>query len=156
MTVCTPKAYCRQYEQLNQYLSICCCSFWWFFCCHRCCCFFWSCVCCLFCCCFWYCWLICGHYYFWFHFCYDCCSFHFCWWCCWLIQISNIKYCRNILDTQSQKDRIAYIPLDPAADYIHILYLNTILRVGWKTLPKLNFKLKFQTQISNSNLNFKN
>ena len=54
------------------------------------------------------------------------------------------------------KWRISYIPLNPVADYLHVLYLNTRLRVGWKTLPNLNFKLKFQTQISNSNLNFKN
>ena len=33
--------------------------------------------------------------------------------------------------------------------------LNTRLRVGWKTLPNLNFKGKFQSQISKSNLNFK-
>ena len=35
-----------------------------------------------------------------------------------------------------------------------MLDLNTRLRYGWKTLPNLKFKLKFQTQISNSNLNF--
>ena len=36
-----------------------------------------------------------------------------------------------------------------------MLDLNTRMRVGWKTLPNLNFKLKFQTQISNSNLKFR-
>ena len=36
-----------------------------------------------------------------------------------------------------------------------MLDLNTRLCVGWKTLPNLKFKLKFQTQISNSNLNSK-
>ena len=37
-------------------------------------------------------------------------------------------------------------PLASVSDYVHILYLNTTLRVGWKTIPNLNFKLKFQTQ----------
>ena len=50
---------------------------------------------------------------------------------------------------------MAYVHLDPVADYVHILELNTRLRVGRKTLPNLNFKLKFQTQIKNSNMNFK-
>ena len=36
-----------------------------------------------------------------------------------------------------------------------MLDLNTRHRVGLKTLPNLKFKLKFWTQISNSNLNFK-
>ena len=54
------------------------------------------------------------------------------------------------------KVQIAYFTLDPVAYYVHILDLNTRLRVGLKTLPNLNFKLKFQTQILNSNLNFKN
>ena len=44
-----------------------------------------------------------------------------------------------------QKENIAYVPLDPVADNLYIADLNTRLRVGWKTLPKLNFKLKFQT-----------
>ena len=57
---------------------------------------------------------------------------------------------------QSTKDKVAYAPLDPVADYVHILDLSNRLRVGWKTLPNLNFKLKLQIQISNSNLNFKN
>ena len=47
---------------------------------------------------------------------------------------------------QSPKDKISYVPLNPVADYVYISYLNTILRVGWKRLPNLNFKLKFQTQ----------
>ena len=51
---------------------------------------------------------------------------------------------------------IADVPLNPVSDYVHMLDLNTRLRVGWKTLPNLKFKLKFKTQISNSNLNFKN
>ena len=34
-----------------------------------------------------------------------------------------------------QKDMIAYIPLDPVADYLYIADLNTRLRVGWKTRP---------------------
>ena len=54
-----------------------------------------------------------------------------------------------------QKYKISYVPLYPVADYIYIADLNTRLSVGWKTLPNLNFKLKFQTQISNWNLNFK-
>ena len=53
------------------------------------------------------------------------------------------------------KGQISYVPLNPVADYVHILDLNTRPRVGWKTLPNLNFKLKLQTEISNSNLNFK-
>ena len=44
------------------------------------------------------------------------------------------------------KWNIAYVPLDPVAEYIHMLDLNNRLRVGWKTLPNLKFKLKFQTQ----------
>ena len=54
------------------------------------------------------------------------------------------------------KDKIAYATLDPVADHVYIADLNTRLRVDLKTLPNLNFKLKFQTQISNSNLNFRN
>ena len=54
-----------------------------------------------------------------------------------------------------QKYKIAYVPLDPLADYVYLSELNTRLRVGWKTLPNINFKVKFQTHISNSNLNFK-
>ena len=53
------------------------------------------------------------------------------------------------------KEQISYVPLEPVADYVHILDLNTGSCVGWKTLPNLNFELKFQTQISNLNLNFK-
>ena len=49
------------------------------------------------------------------------------------------------------KWNISSVPLNPVADYIHMLDLNTRLRVGWKTLPNLkisnlNFKLKVQTQ----------
>ena len=44
------------------------------------------------------------------------------------------------------KKNISYVPLNPFADYIHILDLNTRLHIGWKTLPNLNFELKFQTQ----------
>ena len=44
-----------------------------------------------------------------------------------------------------QKDKISYVTLDPVTDYVYIVDLNTRLRVGWKTLPNLNFKLKFQT-----------
>ena len=61
----------------------------------------------------------------------------------------------NILLCNHQKDKISYVPLDPVADYVYLSDLNTRLRVGWKTLPDLNFKLKFQAQISSSNLNFK-
>ena len=53
------------------------------------------------------------------------------------------------------KWHISYVPLDPVADYTHVLNLITRLRAGWKTLPNLKFKLRFQTQISKSNLNFK-
>ena len=56
---------------------------------------------------------------------------------------------------QSPKDKIEYVPLDPVADYVHILELNTRLRAGWKMLPNLDFKLKFQIQISNSNFKLK-
>ena len=45
-----------------------------------------------------------------------------------------------------QKDNIDYVPLDPVCDYVYIADLNTRLRVVWKMLPNLNFKLKFQTQ----------
>ena len=55
----------------------------------------------------------------------------------------------------NQKEKIYYVPLDPVSDYVYIADLNTRLRVGWKTLPNLNFKIKFQTQISNSDLNSK-
>ena len=34
-----------------------------------------------------------------------------------------------------QKENIAYVPLDPVADYVYIADLNTRLHVGWKTLP---------------------
>ena len=44
-----------------------------------------------------------------------------------------------------QKYKISYVPLDPVADYLYTEDLNTRLR----------FKPQFQTQISNSNLNFK-
>ena len=64
------------------------------------------------------------------------------------------KY-NTVRNEQSPKYKIAYVPLDPVADYVYLSDLNTRLRVGCKTLPNLNFKLKFQTQISNSNLNFK-
>ena len=43
-----------------------------------------------------------------------------------------------------QKDKIAYVPLDPIADYVYIEDVNTRLRVSWKTLPNLNIKLEFQ------------
>ena len=45
-----------------------------------------------------------------------------------------------------QKEKISYIPLDSFIDYVYNTDLNTTLRVGWKTLPNLNLKLKFQTQ----------
>ena len=48
---------------------------------------------------------------------------------------------------QSPKDKIAYVPLDLVANYVYMAELNTRLHVGQKTLPNLNFKLKFQTQI---------
>ena len=57
---------------------------------------------------------------------------------------------------QSPKEKISYSPLDPVAKYAYIEDLNTRLCVSWKTLPDLNFKIKFQTQISNSNLNSRN
>ena len=57
--------------------------------------------------------------------------------------------------TSITKWKISYVPLDPVAEYLHMLELNNRLRVGWKTPPNLKFKLKIQTQISNSNLNFK-
>ena len=47
---------------------------------------------------------------------------------------------------QSPKYKIDYVPLDPVSDYVYIADLNTRLCVGLKTLPNLNFKLKFQTQ----------
>ena len=54
-----------------------------------------------------------------------------------------------------QKDKISYILLDPVANHVYIEDLSNRLCVGWKTLQTLNFKLEFQTQISNSNFNFK-
>ena len=45
-----------------------------------------------------------------------------------------------------QKENVAYVPLEPVSDYAYMADLNTRLCVGWKTLPNLNFKLKFQTQ----------
>ena len=66
---------------------------------------------------------------------------------CWgftIILISRVT-------TSITKWQIAYVPLDPVADYIHMLNLTIRLCVGWKTLPNfknsnLNFKLKVQTQ----------
>ena len=34
-----------------------------------------------------------------------------------------------------QKEKIAYVPLEPVADYTYIADLILELRVGWKTLP---------------------
>ena len=44
-----------------------------------------------------------------------------------------------------QKDKIAYVPLEPVSDYVYISDLNNRLSFSWKTLPNFNFKLKFQT-----------
>ena len=63
-----------------------------------------------------------------------------------------LRFVRNY--TNHQKDKIAYVPLDQFSDYVYIVDLNNRLHVGWKTLPNLNPKLRFQTQTSNSNLNF--
>ena len=54
-----------------------------------------------------------------------------------------------------QKGKIVYVHLYPVVDYVHIVGLNTRICVGLKTLPNLNFKIKFQTQISNSNFKLK-
>ena len=43
-----------------------------------------------------------------------------------------------------QNDKISYVPLDSVADYVYIADLNNRLRVCWKILPNLSFKLKFQ------------
>ena len=43
------------------------------------------------------------------------------------------------------KKQISFVPLEPFANYVHILDLNNRFGVGWKTLPNLNFKFKFQT-----------
>ena len=43
-----------------------------------------------------------------------------------------------------QKYNISYVTINPFADYVYIVELNTRVHVGWKTLPNLNFKLKFQ------------
>ena len=59
---------------------------------------------------------------------------------------SHNSNARSIIYLQSQKGKIAYVPLDLVYDYIYIAELNTRLRVGWKTLSNSNFKLKFQTQ----------
>ena len=57
--------------------------------------------------------------------------------------------CRN-----HQKYKIAYVLLDPVADSIFIAELNNRLCDAWKTLPGLNFKPTFQTQISKFKLEF--
>ena len=43
-----------------------------------------------------------------------------------------------------QKENISYVPLYPVTDYVYTADLNTRLRVGWKTLPNLSSKLRFQ------------
>ena len=53
------------------------------------------------------------------------------------------------------KGKIAYVPLEPFADYVHILDLNTRLCIVWKKLSNLNFKPKFQTQILKSKFKLK-
>ena len=81
-----------------------------------------------------------------------------------ILEVESILGVKSILGVESilrgdstiriasiTKWQIAYVPLDPVDDYIHMLNLNTILRVGWKMLPNLkfsnlNFKLKVQTQ----------
>ena len=65
------------------------------------------------------------------------------------------RRCRRGWRRTITKWHISYVPLDPVADSVHMLDLNTRLRVGLKKLLNLKFKLKFQTQISHSNLNFK-
>ena len=67
-----------------------------------------------------------------------------------LVPIANRYFIMEITKWQ-----IAYVPFNPVADFVHMLDLNTWLCVGWKMLPNLKFKLKFQSQISDSNLNFK-
>ena len=47
---------------------------------------------------------------------------------------------------QSPRYKIYQFSLDPVTNYIYTADLNNRLRVGWKKLPNLNFKLKFQTQ----------
>ena len=71
--------------------------------------------------------------------------------CCLLFLVQFLTFHMH----NHQKDKIYYIHLDPCADYVSIVYLNTRLCDGWITLHNLNLKLKFQTQILNSNLNFK-
>ena len=44
----------------------------------------------------------------------------------------------------NQKEKIAYVPLDPVVDYLYIADLNNRLHVSWKTQPNLNFNLRFQ------------
>ena len=39
------------------------------------------------------------------------------------------------ITTKHQKYKIAYIPLNPVANYVYIADLIIKLRVGWKTLP---------------------
>ena len=71
-------------------------------------------------------------------------------------EVVRTKNVSKTIDLQSPKDKVYYVPLDPVADYIYISDLNIRLPVGWKLLPNLNIKLKFQTKISNSKLNFQN
>ena len=67
------------------------------------------------------------------------------------IQFTNKKYASQI----TKRTRLPTSPPNPVSDYVYMSDLNTRLCVSWKTLPNLNFKLKFQTQISNTNLNLK-
>ena len=47
--------------------------------------------------------------------------------------------------THSPRDKIAYVPPEPISDYVNIADLSNKPRFGWRLLPYLNFKLKFQT-----------
>ena len=64
------------------------------------------------------------------------------------INLLGFYYASSFLGNyiNNQKENISYVPLDPVSDYVYIADLNNRLRVGWKTLPNLNLKLKFQTQ----------
>ena len=48
------------------------------------------------------------------------------------IILNNIGYSTALLSKTINKWQIAYVLLDPVADYVHMLDLNTRLSVGWK------------------------
>ena len=54
-------------------------------------------------------------------------------------RLKDPEVSRRSASTKITKWQIAYVPLDLVADYIHMLNLNTRLRVGWKTQRRFLF-----------------